>query len=149
MTIIKKAEGFDRLFMFYTTTIVVILLMIAGCDSTATGNVVSEKDKFDVITIGKAGSFSSEDCVQRKLEDKIIMIESKYCGHCKQTLPVFEGACKEKGVEPIILDISVPEQRKQMESYGINVMYTPTFIFGCDYFVGSRSKEDYLSLLEE
>ncbi len=106
------------------------------------------KDDFEDITISGDGSFLIEECKIRKLEDKTIMILSKYCGHCKQTLPLFEEACEEKGISPIILDISIPEQRDQMESYGINIQYIPTFIFGCKYYVGALNEEEYVSSLE-
>lgn len=107
------------------------------------------KEDFEDITIKGDGSFSIEECRIRKLEDKTIMILSKYCGHCKQTIPLFEESCEEKGISPIILDISIPEQRKQMEAYRIKIQYTPTFIFGCNYYVGAQNKEEYLLLLEK
>ena len=77
------------------------------------------------------------------------MLESKYCGHCKATIPDFKDACAEKGVEPIILDLSVDEQRVQMMSYGISIQFTPTFIFGCDYFVGVKTKQEYSDSLDK
>ena len=76
------------------------------------------------------------------------MLESKYCGHCKETMPDFKEACDEKGITPIILDISIDEQKLQMESYGIDIRFTPTFILDCEYFVGVKSKEEYVQFLE-
>lgn len=111
--------------------------------------VENQSIEFEIITLSSVGSLDSEECVIRGLNDKVIMLESKYCGYCKKTLPDFKEACSEKGVEPIVLDLSVGEQRKQMESYGITITYTPTFIFGCDYFVGGKTKEGYLQSLDK
>lgn len=115
------------------------LLLIPGCSN----------NEEEVITISKDGSFDAKDCKNRGLNDKVIMLESKFCGHCKATLPNFKEACDEKGVEPIILDLSENEQRIQMLSYGVTIQFTPTFIFGCDYVIGVRNKQEYLELLDK
>ena len=119
--------------------ICILLVLTNGCSN----------QEMDIVTIDKDGSFDPLDCKNRGLNDKVIMLESKYCGHCKATLPFFLQACAEKGVEPSVLDLSVDEQREQMESFGISIQYTPTFIFGCDYYVGVHSKEDYLTFLDK
>ena len=77
------------------------------------------------------------------------MLESKYCGHCRETLPLFEEACEEQGVIPEILDLSVKEDQERMYSLGIQVQYTPTFIFGCNYYVGVKTKEKYLNYINQ
>ena len=40
-----------------------------------------------LYSISKVGSFTKQECESRDLQDKIIMLLSKYCGHCKTTLP--------------------------------------------------------------
>ena len=122
--------------------------MLCGCKQSEdiTGEAVAEIQN---IILSQDGSFSIEDCKNRGLNDKVLMLESKYCGHCKVTLPMFKEACAEKGVNPIILDVSEPEQRKQMESHGISIRFTPTFVFGCDYYMGSKQKQEYLQLLDK
>jgi len=130
------------------------VILIIGCngnDNNNSNSVNGTQDidpKFEKLTITKDGSFSKESCIERGVSDKVIMLQSKYCGHCQHTIPIFEEACREEGVEPIILDVSIPEQREQMESYGVQIAYTPTFIFGCDYYIGARDKEGYLMSLE-
>lgn len=107
------------------------------------------EENFEKITIMNPGSFSEDSCKSRGLYDKVVMLESKYCGHCKEALPVFKRICDENGIKPIILDVSLPDQREQMESYGVQIGYTPTFIFGCDYYVGSMDEDDYIFLLKK
>jgi len=122
-----------------------MLLFLAGCKT----NEMINSRTLNTYTIKSAGSFSIEECKARNLSDKVMMIESKYCGHCKATLPDFKDACEEKGMTPIILDVSNDDQRKEMLSHSISIQYTPTFIFGCKYFIGVKSKETYLQLLDE
>lgn len=141
---------FEKMNMRKIAVIVSLLLLtiVFGCgNQDFTGQVVLNPD-IQVIVISEDGYFNQDECVQRGIKDSVFMLESKYCGHCKKTLPIFKEACDEKGINPIILDLSNDEQRKQMEESGISVLYTPTFIFGCDYYVGVGSKEKYLELLD-
>jgi len=118
--------------------LLVLMILMAGCQYYT-----------QEMTITNDGIFNMTECIQRRLVDQFIMIESKYCSHCKDTLPVFIEACKESGVEPVILDLTIHEHREQMESYGIEVQYTPTFILGCEYFIGTKSKEDYIKMIDK
>jgi len=122
---------------------VILLTFNYGCETSAKDN-----NEIPIFTISQDGSFSEEECSLRALNDKVFMIESKYCGHCKATKPDFIASCEEKNIEPVILDISEVNQRMQMESYGISIQFTPTFVIGCDYFIGSRTKSNYLQILD-
>ena len=83
------------------------------------------------------------------ITDKVIMLMSSSCEHCMETEPDFLAACEERGITPIILDMDDPEQISTMESFGISIYGTPTFIFSCDYYLGAmESKEDYLALID-
>ncbi len=123
--------------------IILLLIFILGCEKE------QHPTEFETITITEPGFFEKEVCEERELDDKVIMIESKYCSHCKDTLPIFKEACKEKDIEPIILDLAEEEHRNKLESYGIEVHFTPTFIFGCEYHIGSKTKEEYINLCEK
>ena len=101
------------------------------------------------LTISEDGVIPEQECIERGLKGKFIMIESKYCGHCQATLPLFQDACSDISIEPVILDISEKEQRKQMEAFGVDVRFTPTFIFDCKYYVGGKSKEECIDLLSQ
>lgn len=157
--------------IFVAVSLVLIVMFLSGCQNESptanisadshsqsagndSGNNSSESSQsvdagLEVVTIKTEGSFAPKECEQRGLEDKVFMLESKYCPHCKASLPDFKDACAEKGVEPIVLDLSVAEHREQMLSHGITIAYTPTFVFGCDYFIGARSKEFYLQALDK
>ncbi|MBN1275297.1 hypothetical protein JXA12_03315 [Candidatus Woesearchaeota archaeon] len=132
--------------------VLALLFLCGGCapgDPIDGNTSVNGSDDLSVKVIDADGEFSAQECALRGLQDEVIMIESAYCGHCKATMPVFQEACEEKGITPTILDVSVKEQRERMESYGLQIQYTPTFIFGCTYVIGARQKEGYQQLLDE
>lgn len=118
-------------------TLLLVLLALTACNGSA-----------DEGLIAGDGSFSEAFCSEKGLEGQYIMIGSAYCGHCIETKPIFEEACTESGKDCVVLDISTTEGLDAMNNFGISIMYTPTFILDCDYYVGAKLKEDYLELLE-
>ncbi|MCP3683978.1 MAG: thioredoxin family protein [bacterium] len=134
----------------FVLLIAVVLLVAAGCNSNEPPQPNEVKpSELAWVKIAGNGSFPEGDCEERGTKNSIIMLESKYCSHCKKTKPDFLEACKEKGVEPIILDLAEKEGINQLDTYKIQVAFTPTFIFGCDYFTGAKSKEEYLKYIDE
>ena len=136
-----------------TIALLAITMLLAGCadgDGTVDVPPDNETPPEEVIAITEEGAFSAEQCETHNPGRDVIMIESKYCGHCKATLPLFQEACDELGITPIILDLSVQEDlRRMQEDYKVSVKFTPTFIFGCEYFVGAQQdKESYTELME-
>ncbi|MCF7799106.1 thioredoxin family protein [Candidatus Woesearchaeota archaeon] len=115
------------------------MTIFAGCGTST-----------ETIEITKEGTFSESQCKAHNPNYEVIMIESKFCGHCKETLPKFLEACAELGVVPVVLDMAKAEDAELAEEkYKVSIRYTPTFIFGCDYLVGAQpSKEDYSSLIK-
>ena len=96
-------------------------------------------------TISKDGSFNEEECTSRGLGDSVIMIESRYCSHCRDTKPTFLQACGSQNIQPELIDVATPEGTERLKELGITVQYTPTFIIGCNYYVGVQ--ENYLEIL--
>ena len=127
------------LFMFG----VLLLILLAGCgqESPDTG--------FKTITLDSETSIPAESCEQRGLSDKVIMLESEYCGHCKIAKPILKEIAQEKGMDFEFLDVSNKEERAAMEGYGVNIMYTPTLLAGCSVYIGSKSKEEYLQIIDK
>lgn len=148
--------------MRYAVLMIIAFSLLAGCspDTISGDSIVEEpaQDEGDTqpsqhvveepssFTIKTEGSFEADECRARNLEDKFIMIESKYCGHCQRTLPDFKAACEEAGIDCTIIDLA--NERDRLQEYNIRVQYTPTFIFDCDYFVGSMDKQEYIDLIE-
>ncbi len=127
--------------------LIILITLINGCNSNNESPINNGSNQ-NIFTITGEGYFNSKECSNKLFKDKVIMLKSEYCPHCEKTQPLFEEACQEKGITPLILDISISEQRKQIENFGLNIQYTPTFVFGCKYYVESMSKDKYLELLE-
>lgn len=137
--------------------VIIIMFLLVSGDESGEGNEPSvtienhSENNFEEIatlTILSDGEISRQECIERDLHGKVVMLESQYCGHCKKTLPIFEAACEELGLTPLVVDISTKEGVDLLTSYGIEIQYTPTFIFDCKYYVGAKqSKEEYVQLL--
>lgn len=132
-------------------TIMLLALMMTACSSDTDSSKSNETESVpDTITIQGEGTLPKEFCERHGLDSKILMIESEYCGHCKATKPDFEQAIENTGNEAEILDVSVKEDYERITGkYGLEIQYTPTFVFECDYFVGVKTVDEYESLLEK
>ncbi len=124
---------------------IIASLLLAGCNSEPSNS----DDLNTSVRLGGDDSFTIEQCEARGFTDKVIMLESKYCSHCQKTMPEFISACEDYNVTPIILDLSINSHIAQLESYNIELVGTPTFIFGCDYIVGARDKKTYSNKLDD
>jgi thiol-disulfide isomerase/thioredoxin len=125
----------------------IIALVLLGCGCSQTSSEVPSTT--GVITLDSNIEIPSESCIERGLSDKIIMLESKYCGHCKIAEPILKEIGQEKGLNLEFLDVSKKEDMAVMESYGINIKYTPTLIAGCFVYIGSKSKEEYAQIIDK
>lgn len=104
---------------------------------------------FKNVFIWESGSFEEHDCRSRCLANKVIMIKSSNCWKCTDTEPDFLAACEEREIKPLILDVTHSDDFLLLDSLGIDIAGTPTFIFGCDYYLGVMgSKEDYLEAID-
>ena len=130
----------------------IAVCFLCGCsdqdDSISDDVVIVDNVSFEMISIQGDGSFGVDECKLRGVEDKVVMITSKYCGACKRTLPEFLEACDEMGVEPMVLDITIDSDKGMIMSFGVEAHVTPTFLFGCNYYIGSVPKEVYTERLE-
>ena len=139
----------SRKIIWIVVGIVVIGLVILLVANSSENNGPVDNGDNHIIIISQEGSFTSQECEARGLAGKVIMLESAYCHACQSTKPTFLAACEAKGVIPIILDLAEAEDYAQMESYKINIQFTPTFIFGCDYYIGTKSQSDYENYLDK
>lgn len=125
-----------------------IVVLLEGCKGgdcqTPTGYTV-EKD--GTILLDREGTIPCELCEERGLEDKIVVLESKYCGACKVAVPLMKEAGEEAGVEILFLDLSVKEESQKMEGFKILPSYTPTMVAGCNVYIGVKEKEEYKEII--
>jgi len=123
-----------------------LLILLAGCGQESPGTSTSE---LKTITLASETSIPAESCKERGLSDRVIMLESEYCGHCKIAEPILKEIEQEKGLDFEFLDVSKKEDRAVMEGYGVDIKYTPTLLAGCSVYIGSKSKEEYLQIINK
>lgn len=109
---------------------------------------ISCSNNENVITITEAGSFTLEECQDHGFGNSVIMIESAYCGHCRETRGDFQAACDELNVSCEFWDLAEAEGLKQLEDRDIMVQFTPTMIYGCTYTVGAETKDEYVTRIQ-
>ena len=105
-------------------------------------------DGLALITLNAEGPIAAGLCSERGLNDKIIMLQSKYCGACKIAMPRLKEVESETGADIIFLDLSEKGDLETMKSFHIVPQYTPTLVVGCDVYIGAKSKDSYKNIVE-
>lgn len=138
------------------------MTLLQGCSTEAgiIGQTVTEEAKnpenlielqadpdSGIITVSGNARIPADQCVQRGLNNRIILVVSQYCSHCAKAIPVLKEIAEEKGVEITYLDISDNPQREELDRLKINTMFTPTLIAGCNTYIGYRPKPDYEQII--
>ncbi len=127
----------------------IVLVMIIAASGCPNGSADYDVNATEPIMLEKEGAIPHDLCAERGLDDKIIVLETKYCGACKEAVPLLKELEQELGVDILFFDISVNEDREKVEEFGIIVRYTPTVVIGCDVHIGSYPKEKYESLIKK
>jgi len=120
--------------------LVLLLVSAASCQK--------EKDN-STIVLDKDKVIDKNICIEKNLDNKIIQLESKFCGHCATVKPILENLAKENNVEITFLDSSDEQDREIIDSYNLQVLFTPTLIIDCKVVVGGQSEETYKDLIKE
>jgi len=131
--------------------LVLTAIMISGCTEQPTevnlSNNITNSD-LDYIFLDGEGEIPLELCSERTIDDKIILLVSKYCGACKIVIPRLEEVEKELQIEIIYLDSSKNEDLEKIKELKIIPRYTPTLLIGCDVYIGAYPKEKYKELIK-
>ena len=117
----------------------IISIFASGCTDNNPGFIILENED----------SLSEEQCKERGLDDKLMMLESANCPHCKLAIPKLQELEEELNVEIMYLDISKIEDRNTVSEFRIMPKYTPTVLIGCEILIGDISKEEYKQTIEK
>jgi thiol-disulfide isomerase/thioredoxin len=126
-------------------------VFISGCTNTPPNGNSSSNDNstgLELIEISEEIVISQELCSERGLQDKVIVMESMYCGACKVAVPRLQEIEQELEASFIYLDLSKPEDLERMKSFGVVPRYTPTTLVGCRVMIGAYSKEQFKQVIE-
>lgn len=132
---------------------IILIICISCCIS---GNTI-EPTEVDItngsglgfILLDNEVSIPQNLCLERNLTDKIIILESKYCGACRIAVPRLKEIEQELNAKFVFLDLSKQEDVERMKEFKIMPKYTPTVLIGCDIYIGAYSKENYKELISD
>lgn len=103
----------------------------------------------DYVVIEGDAIIAQNLCEERNIQDKVIVIHSKYCSACEIVIPLLQEIEQETGKEFIYLDLSKQEDIDALKyEYKIIPKYTPTVLIGCRAFVSIRTKEQYATAIK-
>jgi thiol-disulfide isomerase/thioredoxin len=97
---------------------------------------------------GKSGFQKSETTPLEKItDDTVVIFFAPWCGHCKSAKPEFEKAVQNGGGGIVMIDATVPDNKKLVEKY--NVRGFPTIMKGNKPFNGNRTEKDILEFAKK
>lgn len=128
----------------------IIIAIIVGYLVYANKNSNSDQNgnNLEVIVLDKEETMPLDACEARNLSDKIIILESKYCGACNVVVPDLKQIEEELSAEFLFLDLSEKEDTEKLKEFKIWPKYTPTVLMGCKVLLGGHSKEEYKQIIE-
>lgn len=116
----------------------IVIVLLSGC--------VNQTEK---IKIDREMTLSEEACTSRGLQDKIIIIASKYCGACQQMVPIIQEIDDEFEYNFKYIDIAEADGQQEYYKLNMDVSYTPTILVGCSAYIGIKEKSVYKQIFEE
>ena len=125
--------------------LIVVLFSIFTTDKQNTNNT-----EIKSFLISDNGPIPKDICINNNLSNKIIVIESKYCSHCKNMIKeTINPIEKETDYKFNLYDVSEPDKAQEIKNMGLSILGTPTTIVNCNAFIGEINKEDMLQILAE
>ncbi len=128
-------------------SLLIITLFIVGCtNSTPSSGYKLDKGR---LVLDKEGTIPDNQCTQRNLNNQIIVLESKYCGACREALQKIKEVAKELNVQVTYLDLAEKTDLDKANQLGVMPYYTPTMVAGCKVYVGGKTKTEYTKIFKE
>ncbi len=112
-----------------------LIILISGCMPSSGIYLVSDGE-----------TLPSNVC--KNIQEKNIVIHRKGCLACAKALPILNEIEFEHNIKIEYYDLAVPEEREKLLSMNFTTQYVPTLISNCKAYVGIKSKENYLQILE-
>ena len=102
----------------------------------------------NMLLVDKEQIIPFDECSRRGLDDKVVVLVSKYCSACKVVVPILEEIEKELEMEFLYFDLSDKQDSEKFGEYKIQAQWTPTVIIGCEVLIGGYPKEQYKTIIE-
>lgn len=75
--------------------------------------------------------------------DKVIVIHSASCAHCRVVVPILRQIEQEKNLTFYYYDVSVKSDLEQVTDLNLAIENVPTVIIYGKVYIGERTKEEY------
>ncbi|MBN2566764.1 thioredoxin family protein [Candidatus Woesearchaeota archaeon] len=120
------------------------LSLVSGCAGYGAGG---DDGRIQPYVIMQNGMLPPAACTA-EIARSVIMLESRYCGHCAVAKPMLEELAREKGVDLEVIDVSTDAGRHRTAELGIDIQFTPTTIFGCEVVIGGQSRDAFAAYFD-
>lgn len=130
------------------------VIFLIGCrtepkpNEINTTNCSNNTADLECIILESEYNIPAQQCLERNLSDKVIVLESKYCHVCDAVVPLLREVEQETGSSFIFLDLAEKSDMDRLKTFSIMPKYTPTLVVGCDVYIGLYTKEKYKTIIE-
>lgn len=136
--------------LHYAIIILIILVIISGFyiafpPLTPTNNI-SDSSNGNIIIINDGDII--QDCSQRGIEGKVLVIHRRGCSACAIAVPRLQELESELNMNFDFYDLVIDQDKENLLEIGTVPLYVPTVIIDCEVHVGVLTKEEYKSLIE-
>lgn len=89
------------------------------------------------------------NCKERNLANKILLITSRYCPHCKETIKTLTPLITQCGLTNNfqILDVINKDDAQILDNLAIRISGVPVLIINCKAYLGTKETKQYQDLL--
>jgi|GEM_PF-3143637 len=144
-----KNERLIKIILFIFMVILVVTGLITvylELITKAITNKISHRLPAEFIKFDK----KIEYCEERKLNNKIILITSRYCKHCEEAITILFPLIKRYKLETYfrIYDVIDSNGLRVLNDLQISAPYVPILIIDCDAYLGLKDQKQYIKYLQ-
>jgi len=142
----------------YSIIAIVTIIVIAGIifaiyspnTNLPSTNVDSNTNIAKLFYIDKEGPIPLQNCTDGNIQNKIIIIESKYCGACKVFKEVTNLVESKTDYKFNTYDVTESDKYDFIKNVlHLDFKYTPTMIVACNAYIGVKDENTLLDILSQ
>jgi len=142
-----KKNLYSTIILILLIVVIVVLMVLSSKPNNNNQNTNSDSNVLKTFFINKDGPIPPANCEAADGNNKIIIIESKYCSACKEFLKTLDNL-KDSPYIFHLYDITESEKRDFIENtLKVDAQYYPTSIIGCDAYIGAMDENTLLEVL--
>lgn len=130
-------------------SLVLMVIAVSGCTTEPTppeNNSDNQSGNFTVILISDGSVLDYNDCLERGINNKVLVLHTHGCPACGVAVPILEELAEEIDYEFEFIELSTNKERAF--ELGIIPTHVPTTLIKCKAYTGAKTKEEFRSLIE-